>query len=87
MHPLTISLPDYLYKKLAHQAQTHETSLEELVIFQLKRDETRKSALVFLHKHAGRCLTIRDPIFLDDDSAVWKFPFSQMLPLLWKLGR
>ncbi len=41
MHPLTISLPDYLHKKLTLQAENHETSLEELVLFQLKRDETR----------------------------------------------
>ena len=83
MHPLTISLPDYLYKKLAHQAQTHETSLEELVIFQLKRDETRNSVSVFLQKHAGRCLTIREPIFKDDDPAVWEVPvFTNVAPPL-----
>ena len=74
MHPLTISLPDYLYKKLTLQAQTHETSLEELVLFHLKRDEVRDTASVFLHNHAGRCLTIRKPIFKDDLPAVWEVP-------------
>ena len=36
MRPLTISLPDYLYKKLAQQAKVSDTSLEELVLFQRK---------------------------------------------------
>lgn len=83
MHPLTISLPDYLYKKLALQAQTHETSLEELVTFQLRRDETRDTASAFLRKHAGRCLTIQEPIFRDDVSAVWEVPvFTNVVPPL-----
>ena len=83
MHPLTISLPDYLFKKLTRQAQTHETSLEELVIFQLKRDETRNAASSFLQKHAGRCLTIREPIFKDDDPTVWEVPvFTNVVPPL-----
>ncbi len=32
MRPLTISLPEYLYKKLTQQAQVFDTSLEELVL-------------------------------------------------------
>lgn len=47
MRPLTISLPDYLYEKLTRQAQSVKTSLEEFVLFQLKRDETKGTALNF----------------------------------------
>ena len=36
MRLLTISLPDYLYEKLTRQAKSFKTSLEELVLFQLK---------------------------------------------------
>lgn len=83
MRPLTISLPDYLYKKLTQQARTHETSLEELVIFQLRRDETRDTALVFLQEHAGRCLAIREPIFKEVVPAVWEVPvFTNVAPPL-----
>ncbi len=62
MRPLTISLPDYPYEKLTQQAEAFETSLEDLVLFHLKRDEVREIALVFLQKHAGRCLTLKGPI-------------------------
>lgn len=83
MHPLTITLPDYLYKKLTLQAENHETSLEELVLLQLKRDETRDTALTFLQKHAGRCLMIREPLFKSDDPAVWEVPvFTNVAPPL-----
>ena len=83
MRSLTISLPDYLYKKLTQQAQTHDTSLEELVIFQLRRDETRDTVLDFLQKHAGRCLTIREPIFNEAVPAVWEVPvFTNVAPPL-----
>lgn len=47
MRPLTISLPDYPYEKLTQQAEAFETSLEDLVLFHLKRDEVREIALVF----------------------------------------
>lgn len=56
MRSLTISLPDYLYEKLTQQAKVSDTSLEEFVLFQLKRDEARDIALMFLRKRAGRCL-------------------------------
>ena len=86
MRPLTISLPDYLYEKLTRQAQTSDTSLEELVIFHLRRDETRDTALTFLQKHAGRCLTVREPIFKEvkeADSPVWIVPvFTNVAPPL-----
>ncbi len=83
MHPLTISLPDYLYEKLTQQAQAFDTSLEELVIFQLRRDETRDSALVFLQKHASRCLTVREPIFKNTVPPVWIVPiFTNVAPPL-----
>lgn len=74
MRSLTISLPDYLYEKLTRQAESVETSLEELVIFQLKRDETKNTALDFLRKHAGRCLTVREPIFKGTESLFWTVP-------------
>ena len=50
MRLLTISLPDYLYEKLTQQAKVSETSVEEFVLFQLKRDEARDTALTFLQK-------------------------------------
>ncbi len=81
MHPLTISLPDYLYEKLTQQAQVYNTSLEELVIFQLRRDETKDTALAFLQKHAGRCLTVREPIFKEGVRPVWIVPvFTNVAP-------
>jgi len=83
MRPLTILLPDYLYEKLTQQAQVFDTSLEELVIFQLRRDETRDSALAFLQKHAGRCLTVREPIFKNAVPPVWIVPiFTNVAPPL-----
>lgn len=83
MHPLTISLPDYLYDKLSQQAQTVHTSLEEFVLFQLKRDETRDSALVFLQNHVGKCLIVQEPILEDSDPLVWKVPvFTNVAPTL-----
>lgn len=81
MRLLTISLPDYLYKKLAQQAEVSETSLEELVLFQLKRDEARDAALVFLQKRAGRCLTVREPILKELAQPIWAVPaFTNVAP-------
>ena len=81
MRPLTISLPDHLYEKLMQQAKAFETSLEELVLFQLKRDEARSTALAFLRKCAGRCLTVREPIFKEAASPVWTVPtFTNVSP-------
>ena len=74
MRSLTISLPDYLYKKLTQQAKVSETSLEEIVLFQLKRDEARDTALAFLQKRAGRCLIAREPNLKDSDSLIWVVP-------------
>lgn len=71
MRPLTISLPDYLYEKLIQQAKVSDTSVEELVLFQLKRDEARDATLTFLRKRAGRCLTAREPIFKESTPPVW----------------
>ena len=83
MRPLTISLPDYLYEKLTQQAQAFDTSLEELVIYQLKRDEVRGTVLSFLQKHAGRCLTVREPIFKETVPPVWIVPiFTNVAPPL-----
>lgn len=74
MRPLTISLPDYLYEKLTEQAKAFETSLEELVLFQLKRDEAKDAALSLLRKRAGRCLVIREPVLKEASRPVWIFP-------------
>ena len=81
MRPLTISLPDYLYEKLTQQAKAFETSLEELVLFQLKRDEARDAALAFLRKRAGRCLTVREPILKESIPSIWAVPiFTNVAP-------
>lgn len=81
MRPLTISLPDYLYKKLAQQAKMSDTSLEELVLFQLKRDEARDAALALLQKRAGRCLTAREPILQQSTPPTWVIPiFTNVAP-------
>lgn len=81
MRLLTISLPDYLYKKLAQQAKVSETSLEELVLFQLKRDEVKGAALTFLQKRAGRCLTVREPILKQSTPPTWVVPiFTNVAP-------
>lgn len=81
MHPLTISLPDYLYEKLTQQAKIFETSLEELVLFQLKRDEARDAASAFLRKRAGRCLTVREPVLKETVPPLWVVPiFTNVAP-------
>lgn len=81
MRPLTISLPDYLYKKLTQQAKAFETSLEELVLFQLKRDEARDAALSFVQKRAGRCLMVREPVLKESMLSVWAVPiFTNVAP-------
>ena len=81
MRPLTISLPDYLYEKLTQQAEAVETSLEELVLFQLKRDEARDIALTFLQKRAGRCLMTREPILKESAPPIWVVPiFTNVAP-------
>ena len=81
MRPLTISVPDYLYEKLTHQAKVSETSVEELVLFQLKRDEARDAALKFLRKRAGRCLMVREPILKESTPPIWVVPiFTNVSP-------
>ena len=81
MRPLTISVPDYLYEKLTQQAKVSETSVEELVLFQLKRDEAKEAALTFLQKRAGRCLTIREPILKESIPPIWVVPtFTNVAP-------
>lgn len=81
MRPLTISLPDYLYEKLTRQAKVSDTSLEELVLFQLKRDEARDAALALLQKRAGRCLIAREPNLKNSDPPIWIVPiFTNVNP-------
>ncbi len=81
MRPLTISLPNYLYEKLTQQAKSFETSLEELVLFQLKRYEAREAASTFLRKRAGRCLTVREPVLKETVSSLWVVPiFTNVAP-------
>lgn len=86
MRSLTISLPDYLYKKLTQQAKVSETSLEELVLFQLKRGEARDTALAFLQKRAGRCLIAREPNLKDSDSLIWVVPIFTNVKSSVKVG-
>lgn len=86
MRSLTISLPDYLYKKLTQQAKVSETSLEELVLFQLKRDEARDTALAFLQKRAGWCLIAREPNLKDSDSLIWVVPIFTNVESSVKVG-
>ena len=86
MRLLTISLPDYLYEKLTQQAKVSETSVEEFVLFQLKRDEARDTALTFLQKRAGRCLIAREPNLKDSDSPVWIVPIFTNVESSVKVG-
>ena len=81
MRPLTISLPDYLYKKLTQQAKVSKTSLEDFVLFQLKRDEARDAALTLLRKRAGRCLMAKEPILKESTPPIWVVPvFTNVAP-------
>ena len=82
MHSLKISLPDYLYKKLTQHAQTLETSVEEFVLVLLKRDEAKSAAEALLHRRAGRCLTVREPILTEGaNPPIWVFPiFTNVAP-------
>ena len=46
-----------------------------------KRDETRDTVLAFLQKHAGRCLTLREPIFKEVAPPIWIVPvFTNVVP-------
>ena len=81
MRPLTISLPDYLYNKLTQQAKVSKTSLEDFVLFQLKRDEARDAALTLLRKRAGRCLMAKEPILKESTRPLWVVPiFTNVAP-------
>lgn len=81
MRPLTISLPDYLYKKLTQQAKVSKTSLEDFVLFQLKRDEAKDAALTLLRKRAGRCLMAKEPILKKSTPPIWGVPvFTNVAP-------
>ncbi|MYB96133.1 hypothetical protein F4054_11240 [Candidatus Poribacteria bacterium] len=81
MRPLTISLPDYLYKKLTQQAKVSKTSLEDFVLFQLKRDEAKDAALTLLRKRAGRCLIAKEPILKKSTPPIWVVPvFTNVAP-------
>ena len=82
MHSLKISLPDYLYKKLMQHAKTLETSVEEFVLFSLKRDEAKSAAEALLRRRAGRCLTVREPILKETATTpIWVFPiFTNVAP-------
>ena len=81
MRPLTISLPDYLHKKLTQQAKVSKTSLEDFVLFQLKRDEARDAALTLLRKRAGRCLMAKEPILKKSTPPIWGVPvFTNVAP-------
>lgn len=81
MRPLTISLPDYLHKKLTQQAKVSKTSLEDFVLFQLKRDEARDAALTLLRKRAGRCLMAKEPILKKSTPPIWVVPvFTNVAP-------
>jgi len=81
MRPLTIFLPDYLYKKLTQQAKVSKTSLEDFVLFQLKRDEAKDAALTLLRKRAGRCLMAKEPMLKKSTPPIWVVPvFTNVAP-------
>ena len=82
MNSLTISLPDYLYEKLTQQAKAFDTSVEELVLFSLKRDEAKAAAVALLRRRAGKCLIAREPIFKSAAAPhVWVVPiFTNVAP-------
>ena len=82
MNPLTISLPDYQYEKLTQQAKAFNTSVEELVLFSLKRDEAKAAAVALLRRRAGKCLIAREPIFKAAAAPpVWVVPiFTNVAP-------
>ena len=72
MHSLKISLPDYLYKKLTQHAKAFETSVEEFVLFSLKRNEAKAAAESLLRRRAGRCLTVSEPLLKETaDPPIW----------------
>ena len=82
MHSLKISLPDYLYKKLTQHAKTLETSVEEFVLFSLRRDEAKSAAEALLRRRAGRCLTVREPLLEETaNPPIWVVPiFTNVAP-------
>ena len=82
MHSLKISLPDYLYKKLTQHAKAFETSIEEFVLFSLRREEAKSAAEALLRRRAGRCLTVREPLLKETvNPPIWVVPiFTNVAP-------
>ncbi|MCH8295928.1 hypothetical protein IH992_33025 [Candidatus Poribacteria bacterium] len=83
MNRLTIALPDELYNQLAERALSLKKTPEEIVLAGLRREfgkgfldsETAKvQAIDFLRRRAGRCLTVREPIFEEIDLPFWLVP-------------
>ena len=82
MHSVKISLPDYLYKKLTQHAKAFETSVEEFVLFSLKREEAKSAAAALLRRRAGRCLTVKEPLLKETAvPPIWVIPiFTNVAP-------
>ena len=87
MHSLKISLPDYLYQKLTQQAEAFETSVEELLLFRLKRDAAKVAAEALLRRRAGKCLIAREPILKEAVSPpVWSVPIFTNVDVPVRVG-
>jgi|GEM_PF-815570 len=83
MNRLTLTLPDELYSRLAQRALENEKTPEEIALERLRREfgedfldsqTAKERASDFLHRRAGRCLTVREPILEEADTPVWLVP-------------
>ena len=83
MNQLTLDLPDELYNRLAQRASVEEKTPEEIALERLRREfgagfldsrTAKERAITFLHRRAGRCLTVREPVLEEADTPVWLIP-------------
>jgi len=83
MNQLTLDLPDELYSRLSQYASVIEKTPEEIALERLRREfgegfldsqTAKKRAITFLHRRAGRCLTVREPVLEEADAPVWLIP-------------
>lgn len=83
MTQLPLVLPDELYNRLAKHASALEETPDKIAVERLHREfgdnfldsqTAKEQAIAFLHRRAGRCLTVREPILEETDIPVWLVP-------------
>jgi len=83
MYQLTLTLSDELYNRLIQRASTSQKTVEETILENLHRElgegfldsqKAKEQAKSFLHKRAGRCLTVIQPVWEETDIPICLVP-------------